>query len=198
MSWPRVTVAIATLVVGAVALAAVPSTLDASYSWQQHTTSEAAGQGVQGAWLARAGFLAFGLAVLFVAAQRDGPWRRPVALLHSIFGVCLIAAAAFASRPWDPSLPYDRFEDVLHSVAATAMGFAFSFGVVAVVMTSRVRPVDVIAVSASVVLPLVMVAEPEIAGTAQRLMFAVAVTWYGGQVLGSSTTTAVSPVRRAA
>lgn len=51
--------------VSAVALAVAPVVLDESYSWVEHTTSQAGGQGVDGAWMARLGFLLFGLAVIW-------------------------------------------------------------------------------------------------------------------------------------
>jgi hypothetical protein len=52
------------LTVSALALAVAPMLMPESYSWVVHTTSESAAQGVNGAWLARLGFVAFGFAVL--------------------------------------------------------------------------------------------------------------------------------------
>ena len=95
------------------------------------------------------------------------------------FGALMTAAAAFSHRPWPAGVPFDRTEDLLHSVAATGMGLAFAAGVVAVVLERksdrrRWRVLDVVAVAASLVLPIAMTAGPSIDGVLQRLMFAVA------------------------
>lgn len=54
--------------------------------------------------------------------------------LHAAFGVLLAASAAFSTRPWREGAAFDRTEDALHSVAGTAMGFAFALGAVAVLV----------------------------------------------------------------
>jgi hypothetical protein len=81
-----------------------------------------------------------------------------------------------------------RTEDLLHSVAATGMGFAFALGVVAAMLWQgdlprRWRLLDVAAVAASVVIPLGMAAIPEAQGLLQRVMFAVAYVWYAGEAV---------------
>jgi hypothetical protein len=178
----------AALAASALALALAPAVLPASYSWVAHTTSEAAAQGVPGAWLARAGFLVFGLAVLALASLRHWTWGSVGAGLHGAFGVMMIAAGVFSSRSWEPSAPFDVTEDLLHSVAATAMGFAFAFWVAAcgwawVRRHGRVRARDIAAVIASLALPLGMAANPSTAGLLQRAMFSIAYLWYGAEAL---------------
>jgi hypothetical protein len=63
------------------------------------------------------------------------------------------------------------------------MGFAFAFGVVATVLSrakgvGRLRMHDILAVAASVLIPLGMIAVPEVDGLLQRLMFAIAFAWF--------------------
>lgn len=175
------------LLASLLALALAPLALDESYSWLEHTTSEAAGQGVRGAWMARAGFLLFGLAVLWLAHRKAEHWRQPSTGMHVVFGACLVGVAAFSLRSWDGAVPYDRTEDLLHSVAATAMGFAFALGVVSVNWAwgrrPRLRVLDVAAIAASVVLPLAMAAMTGYAGALQRAMFAIAYVWYAREAL---------------
>jgi TRAP-type C4-dicarboxylate transport system permease small subunit len=79
---------LALYLVAILSLALAPLLMPAGYDWVRHTTSESAAQGLDGAWLARLGFVAFGLAVL------------------------MVATAAFSTRPWDPELPYSRVEDL--------------------------------------------------------------------------------------
>ncbi|MDP3893974.1 DUF998 domain-containing protein [Nocardioides sp.] len=171
------------LVASALALGLAPLLMPAGYDWLTHTTSESAAQGVPGAWLARLGFVLLGLAVLGLAV-RSVAWGRVGRLLHGVFAVSLFGTAVFSSRPFDPAAAFDATEDLLHSVTATAMGFAFAFGVVAVALSQRSRPgrlraLDALAVLASVVLPLGMLALPDLAGVLQRVMFLVAYAWFG-------------------
>ncbi|MBK6309323.1 MAG: DUF998 domain-containing protein [Candidatus Microthrix sp.] len=174
------------LICSAAALALVPLVLPASYSWVEHTTSEAGAQGVDGAWLARAGFVLFGLAVLWIASRRRCAWGRLATGLHVTFGVSMIAVAAFSLRSWLPGATFDPTEDELHSVAATVMGFAFAFGVLAAAVRRRTsgqpwRTLDLIAIATSVAVPLGMTVFVSADGVLQRLMFAVAYLWYGGE-----------------
>jgi hypothetical protein len=174
---------LACLAASAAALAVAPILMPTSYSWVAHTTSESAAQGVPGAWLARLGFVTFGFAVLAVAGLARHLWGRLAAWLHAGFGVLMVTAAVFSARSWEPGVPFDAVEDVLHSVSATAMGFAFAFGVVAVAWRiwragGGLRWLDITAVTASVVLPLAMVGWEQFAGALQRPIFVVAYVWY--------------------
>ncbi len=184
---PAAAGALVLLGASAVALALAPLVLDSSYSWVVHTTSEAGGQGVNGAWLARLGFLLFGLAVIWLAHAEARSWHQPATALHVAFGTCLIGVAAFSLRSWQAGTPYDRTEDMLHSVLATVMGFAFALGVGAVAWQddrrTRRRAFDVFAVTASVVVPIAMTVSSDSAGALQRVMFAVAYLWYGIEAL---------------
>ncbi|MFR9780625.1 DUF998 domain-containing protein [Micromonospora sp. MS34] len=174
---------LAGLCLSAAALAAAPSLMPTSYSWVAQTTSESAAQGVDGAWLARLGFLLFGLSVTALAFVAAGRWGRWSAALHYGFGAFMAAAAAFSTRPWTGA-GYNPTEDALHSVSATAVGVAFAAGVVTAAIHRRARrpggqtALDIVAVAASVVVPLGMSALPDVDGALQRTMFAVAYGWY--------------------
>lgn len=179
-----------TLVGSAIALAVAPAALADSYSWIENTTSESGGQGVAGAWVARTGFLLFGLSVFWIAKLRWPRWRQPATAIHLLFAVCMFAVAAYSSRPWLLDAGFDATEDLLHSVAATVMGFAFAFGVAAVAFQLRRsgvawRLLDGVAVVASVVLPLGMSMFGEADGVLQRVMFGIAYLWYGRELLSS-------------
>jgi len=176
------------LAASAAALAGAPALMPPGYSWVSQTTSESAAQSVQGAWLARTGFVLFGLSVILLATICTRPWGPLATALHASFGAMLIAAAVFSHRPWMAGEDVDRVEDVLHSVAATAMGFAFASGVVVTAfMRSRAdawpRAFDVVAVVASVAIPLSLAAWPDIGGVLQRLMFVVAYAWYSAEAV---------------
>jgi hypothetical protein len=179
---------LACLVASALSLTLAPLLMPADYSWITHTTSESAAQGVDGAWLARLGFLLFGLGVLWLAVMSPPTWGRWAIVFHVSFGVFMIGAAVFSAQPWDPGLPYDPVEDLLHSVTATALGFSFAFGVFVIVLRRRrrrlrTRWLDVTAITASVVLPMGMFAVTDIAGALQRGIFLLAYAWYARETL---------------
>lgn len=175
------------LLTSLLALLLAPTQMPASYVWLRHTTSESGAQGIAGAWLARLGFLLFGLAVLWQTAVLHKIWPMPVRFFLGAFGVFLTAVAAFSARPWLPNLPYDPVEDWLHSFAATAMGFAFALGVGlrwwARSWEDKRRILDLTAVAAAVIIPLSMSFLPAWDGLLQRAMFAIAYLWYGFELL---------------
>lgn len=165
------------------AILAAPLLMPAGYSWLTHTTSEAAAQALEGAWLTRLGFLLFGLAVLWLAFASLGFWARAATWMHLAFGVLMIATAAFSHRPFIAGVPFDLFEDLLHSITATVMGFAFSFGVLARFFQregrfSFARIFDLFALGAAIVIPILMAAQTGPVGLVQRVMFVVAYAWY--------------------
>jgi hypothetical protein len=173
----------------ALALLLAPGLMPDDYSWWAHTTSESAAQGVPGAWLARLGFVLFGVAVLLLAVSARRAWGVAGAALHGTFGVAMLATAAFSARSWVPDAAFRPTEDLVHSVAATVVGFAFALGVVAVLLHNRRGrrrrwALDLTAVVASIVIPLGMVAVPGAAGALQRLMFMVAYAWYAVEAIG--------------
>jgi Protein of unknown function (DUF998) len=179
---------VALLVISALALGIAPLLMPASYSSIANTTSESAAQGVEYAWVARLGFLAFGLAVVWLAAGLKRSWARVAHWSHVAFGVLMIATAAFSHRPWVPGAEFDRVEDALHSFTATAMGFAFSFGVLARLMQrsrqrERGRILDGVALVAATVIPVLMARMAGIDGVIQRLLFVVAYLWYAREAL---------------
>jgi hypothetical protein len=182
------TVVIAGLGASAALLALAPLLMPAGYSVLSHTTSESAAQGVAGAWLARTGFGLLGLSVLLLVAARRRAWG-PAAILHGSFGVFMVAAGVFSTRSWVPEAPYDRTGDLLHSVAATGVGFAFALGVAATLLRARPPerrrrwPLDAAALLASVLIPLAMTAQPAADGALQRIMFAVAYVWYATEAV---------------
>lgn len=174
----------------AVALALAPLLMPDSYTWVSHTTSESAAQGLSGAWLARLGFLMFGLAVVWLTAVSGYRWGGWARLFHGMFGVLMTATAAFSHSPFEPGIVFDRTEDLLHSVAATAMGFAFALGVLATMVRRPERSIlrrvlDMAALAASVIIPISMGVWSGSAGLLQRSMFLVAYLWYAAEASGS-------------
>jgi Protein of unknown function (DUF998) len=169
-----------------VALAAIAMPIP--YSWRTYSISESAAQGQLHAWIARLSFLCFGSAVLLLSLNRKPVWGRGAYWSHFLFAVCMLGTAAFSHKPWVPGVPFDAFEDVLHSVTATGMGFAFAAGVVVRFFqrepaATAARVLDVTALLAATVLSPIGAALPEAGGMLQRAMFAAAYIWYGAEAL---------------
>lgn len=177
---PRLTAGM--LVASAAALALAPLGLPDTYSWVSHTTSESAAQAVPGSWVARTGFVMFGLAVLRAAWLGAGGWTMAARWTNGGFGISMIMVAVFSARSWEPGASFEATEDTLHSVAATVVGVGFAFAVTATALGRRrlvpATGLDVLAVVASAALPLAMTAYPDVDGALQRIMFAVAYAWY--------------------
>lgn len=195
-SWRRVGIVIG-LGVSAVLLGAAPALLPDSYNWILHTTSESAAQGVAGAWMARLGFLLFGLSVLWLARAASDRWGRWGTLALGLFGVMMVAAA-FSHKPWESGIPFDETEDLLHSITATVMGFAFALGVVAVGIRRPIpagwhRVLDSIALVAAMAIPLAMSQSASHAGVLQRLMFLTAYGWYTAEALAGDSVSSAQP-----
>jgi hypothetical protein len=174
------------LLLSASALGLAPRLMPASYDWLRHTTSESAAQGVTGAWLARLGFLLFGLAVMWIAIARRPAWSVPVRAMHLTFGLMMIGTAAFSTRSWETVATFDPVEDGLHSFTATTMGFAFALGL-GLRLHGRGRDrvgqgLDLLGMLAAVAIPLAMGALTDWTGALQRGMFAIAYLWYAREI----------------
>ncbi len=146
-----------------------------SYSWVEHGTSESGAQGIDGAWVARAGFILFGLSVLWLLRLRSSAWGPIASLVHLGFGVSMFGVAAFSTKPWEDGAVYVESEDWLHSLFAGIIGFVA--GVVTLIIVRRNRGLrasipDWIAVAITGTLPLAM--DSDIWGALQRIMFLTA------------------------
>jgi hypothetical protein len=155
--------------------------MPAGYSVIEHSISESAGQGIQGAWLARSAFLFVGFAVLLLAGVAGDLWGRGGQAAMRVYAVATIAAGTFAHGPWE-EVPYDRFEGYLHTVAAFLAGAGFALGVL--VIGSRRPPgpdwrrgLDVLALIAVAVLPVTMLLFDEYTGIQQRFLALVGFAW---------------------
>jgi hypothetical protein len=174
------------LVASAASVAIAALAMPASYSWQANSISESAAQGLQHAWIARLGFLCFGFAVLALTLAMRLVWARAAYWMHLTFAACMFGTAAFSHQPWLQGVPFDPFEDFLHSLTATGMGFAFSFGVLARLIQRNAtetpqRAFDGLALTAATAMPLLAALYQSSGGLIQRAMFVVAYVWYGAE-----------------
>jgi hypothetical protein len=170
---------IVSLLVSMACLILAPAVLPEGYSVVANTVREAAAQTTEGAWLARTGLFLFGLGAFWLSVSKRS-WAVSARFLHGTFGVLMIATAVYSHRPVLGGGVFDQVEDTLHSIAATAMGFAFALGVL-VVGWRRVsgwKPIDFLALVATVAVPIGMTMTTGYAGLWQRAMFGIAYLWY--------------------
>ena len=176
------------LILSAICLVLASMAMPSSYSWMSNAISESAAQGVYCAWVARLGFLLFGFAIVWLASILKPYWARGTYWMHLGFAVFMLSTAAFSHKPWLTELPFDLTEDILHSITATGMGFAFTLGVlVRFFQREKNQTVykigDVIAIIiASSLSPLGEI-WPGVAGLLQRIIFLVAYCWYSSEAL---------------
>ena len=171
-----------------VCLLFAPLVMPEDYHWVSNPISESAAQGLHGAWLARLGLAIYGLAAIWLSVSLHGRWGIGARYCHLFFGVFMVFAATFSIRPWDQAASFDPTEDILHSFVATAMGFAYTLGVLLVFLQRPraefgARMFDIAAAVVTTVFPLLMLAMPEVHGFIQRIMFLVSYIWYGKEAL---------------
>jgi len=176
------------LIVAAVVLIAVaPLLLDDGYDPLRHSISESAAQFVVMAWAARTALLFSGLAVLAACVVRAAAWGFVATSAFAVFGVCWTLTAAFSTRSWVESAPFVALDDTLHSVFASAMAIIIVGGIALIVsgrtVSTRWRWATLGLVAAATFLPLVGVLYPEVAGLAQRIMFAAAYAWFARELV---------------
>ncbi len=165
------------LVLLASATLMMPSGLEA----MRHSISESAAQATPWAWIGRIGLAAFGLAA-WLAAGRLWPTERATGAALAVFGLAMIASAAWSHRPWLPDVPFDAGEDAIHSLAAQTAGLAIAAAVVSHIV-SRIRAgsppgrLDWLALAAVIIGSVGFAWFPAASGLLQRAMFAAILLW---------------------
>lgn len=174
-----------------VCLAIAPAALPGGYSVVEHTISEAGAQATEGAWLTQTGFLLFGLGVLCLSVVKRG-WPSSARFLNGAFGLFMIATGVYSHRPYLDGVSYDQVENLLHSVAAGAMGLSFVLGVLVVGWRRipRWKIIDIVALIAAMGIPVTIVTTNGADGLLHRGIFLVAYVWYGLELKESRRRTA--------
>ena len=145
------------------------------FSWIRHSTSEQAGQQLAGAWIMRAGFVAYGVSTL-TASLVDWRTRALVRAALAIFGLGLVGTAIWSNATILPAVTSDMFEDTLHSIASGVVGTAFAAACAARLFTPSGSKRDVLAwagLFASIAIPIAMIELPAYRGLLQRAMFGI-------------------------
>lgn len=148
----------------------------AGYSAASNVISELAAQNTPRNWLMSAAFVALGAAVAFDGAR---VFRWPLAPFIA-FGVAFAAAGLAGHRPITDGVAFVPWVDAVHSVLATLCGVALTvgFGWQAVRAASLARRLQAVVLAAACVgLPLLMLANPQVQGAIQRVMYLGVFAW---------------------
>ena len=118
--------AIILLLISGVLFLMAPLAMPADYSWVSNSISESGAQGLTGAWVTRLGFICMGLGVLATTIVSWTAWKAFASWLLAGFGFLMITVAAFSTKQWGVSAPFNELENNLHSLSASVMGFSMA------------------------------------------------------------------------
>lgn len=166
------------LVLSALMLAAAPLAVADSYSVIEDTLSESGGQGVDGAWVLRAGVLVAAVSVLLMTSLVPSPWPRRARAFLRIYGFALVCLAVFQESAWD-GRSADLFVAKLHTVSGVVAAVSFILGVFVVSLSRRHpggRIFDWVVIIAVALVPQIMLLTGG-DGLLQRTMVALGYAW---------------------
>ena len=124
------------LVASVLLLALAPLAVADSYSIIDHTLSEAGGQGVDGAWVLRAGILITAGSVWLLALGSGAAWGWVAQQWMRVYAVGLVFLAILPEAAWD-GRPHSPTVAFLHTVSGVVAAVAFIVGVMTI---TRRRP----------------------------------------------------------
>ena len=101
------------------------------YNWTQNTVSDLAAQGLKNQWIMQAGFIGFGvlLNIGFVQKFISAPKISSPDLLIMLYGLAILLSGFFSTEPFIKGINFSAQENRLHSLFASAAGFAFTIGI---------------------------------------------------------------------
>lgn len=152
------------------------------YIWYRHSISQLAGQGYAQAWIMRAGFIGFGVLVQIAGIGRiraaGQHWYRELPIMA--YGLCILASGIFSAAPFIEGVSYSEQEAELHTLFATAGGWALTAGIFLHMLTdaqnSR-KAVHTVALVLTMGVAFAFFALPTVSGALQYLLWVVGFSW---------------------
>ncbi|MGI6773623.1 MAG: DUF998 domain-containing protein [Clostridiales bacterium] len=150
-----------------------------TYSIIRNTTSHLGAQSTPNAWIMNAAFVLVGLSSILEGwLHLRKMWFHRILL--SIFGFGLIMVAVFRHAPIVEGIEFDAFEDKLHSIFASLVGFMFTVLAISTAFIEKAlkhRITDIAVGLAATLLSVLMQLLPAFAGLWQRAIFIMSFTW---------------------
>lgn len=136
-------------------------------------------QSTPNAWIMNAAFVLVGLSSILEGwLHLRKMWFHRILL--SIFGFGLIMVAVFRHAPIVEGIEFDAFEDKLHSIFASLVGFMFTVLAISTAFIEKAlkhRITDIAVGLAATLLSVLMQLLPAFAGLWQRAIFIMSFTW---------------------
>ena len=152
------------------------------YLWYRHSISQLAGQGYELAWIMRAGFIGFGLLVQIAGTGRMRAarryWYRELPLMA--YGLCIVGSGIFSAAPFIEGVAYSEQEAQLHTLFATAGGWALTTGILLYMLTDRLnlrKAVHGVALLLTMSVASAFFALPAMSGAFQYSLWVVGFSW---------------------
>jgi len=145
----------------------------------RNTTSHLGAQGAPYAWLMNGSFILMAVATAQLAFTRMRSYGFQQVCI-AVFSIGLVGTALFRHAPIVEGLVFSVFEDHMHSVFASLVGFSFTLFAVSTAFIVRNRTHRIVSISvatSSVILSILIFSTPEFAGVWQRIMFIVSFAW---------------------
>ncbi len=152
------------------------------YVWYRHSISQLAGQGYARAWIMRAAFIGFGVLVQLAgigrirAARRHGYRELPI----MAYGLCILASGIFSAPPFVEGISYSAPEAQLHTLFASAGGWALTAGIFLYLLTdapNERKIVHAVALVLTMGMAGAFFALPAASGAFQYLLWLVGFAW---------------------
>ncbi|MFD0863785.1 DUF998 domain-containing protein [Sungkyunkwania multivorans] len=148
------------------------------YDILKNTTSHLGAQSAPYAWVMNFTFILLGLGAIIDGWRFLGKfWFHKIAIL--VFGISLMLCAFFQHAPI-VKIPFDPFEDQLHSWFATITGFSFTVFAISMSFILGQRTAKALAVLVGVlvtILSMLMFEVEQYMGIWQRIIFIMSFGW---------------------
>ena len=150
-----------------------------TYSIIKNTTSHLGAQSTPNAWIMNAAFVLVGISCVLEAWLHLGRfWFHKILL--SIFGLSLALTGIFHHAPIIEGVIFNSFEDKLHSIFATIVGFSFAIYAMSsafIEKAVRYRIIDIAVGFTATILSVLMSYLPNYSGIWQRAIFIISFIW---------------------
>lgn len=149
------------------------------YSIISNTTSQLGAQLTPNAWIMNATFCLLGITCIIESVNRLQKYCFQKTLLI-IFGVALIFTAFFRHAPLNNNIFYSVYEDEVHSIFSSIVGFSFTFLSFSAIFIEDMKKRKFIALlmgMTSFALSILIFNVNDYAGIWQRLILITSIAW---------------------
>ena len=145
----------------------------------RNTTSHLGAQNSPNAWIMNVVFLLLGICCIIESWRylKDYWFHK---ILLTLFGIGLMLVAVFQHAPIIEGIAFNTFEDRLHSVFASLVGFSFTmfaFSAAFIEASNQRKALAFLLGISSMGLSMLMFGAPDFMGLWQRMMFILSFGW---------------------